>query len=206
MPTERENYYKSYAQAEKTEICYTKGMTLDRFKYIRGFNHGYSIDINGIVFSHKTNKVLKSYCHGGYLRIGLYKKIGNRSYNKFIHRLVAKCFIPAVKGKNIINHKDGNKLNNKIENLEWCTQQENYDHAIKLGLMKKPQKGFYGGGFGLGESHINSKLTEKEVKEIRKRYIHRVWGKGQRFLAKEYGVSNCVISKLVNRLTWKSVV
>lgn len=55
--------------------------------------------------------------------------------NKKIHRLVAEAFIEKIPGKNLINHKDGDKKNNKVENLEWVTAKENTSHAIKIGLF-----------------------------------------------------------------------
>lgn len=55
-----------------------------------------------------------------------------------IHRVVAKCFLPNPDSLPQINHKDGNKLNNDVSNLEWCTQSENIKHAYDNGLMKKP--------------------------------------------------------------------
>ena len=47
-----------------------------------------------------------------------------------VHRLVADAFLPVVVGKDVINHIDGNKMNNSVMNLEWCTQSENVQHAI----------------------------------------------------------------------------
>lgn len=55
----------------------------------------------------------------------------------YAHRLVAEYFVDKVDGKNIINHKDGNKINNNYLNLEWCTYSENTLHAIRLGLRDK---------------------------------------------------------------------
>lgn len=63
---------------------------------------------------------------------------GHRKHCK-VHRLVALAFIPQIDGKPHINHKDGNKTNNVVENLEWCNRSENMRHAYKLGL-KQPRK------------------------------------------------------------------
>ncbi len=70
----------------------------------------------------------------GYLIIVLNKNSKHHSYS--IHRLVAQAFIPNPKDKPQVNHKDGNKLNNNVENLEWTTRSENQKHAYKLGLLK----------------------------------------------------------------------
>lgn len=56
-----------------------------------------------------------------------------------IHQLVASAFIPNPRNCKYINHKDGNKKNNVVENLEWCTQKENMEHASKMNLMKGRQ-------------------------------------------------------------------
>ena len=71
----------------------------------------------------------------GYLRVALCKNNKQQDYS--IHRLVATAFIENLENKPCINHKDGNKLNNNLDNLEWCTYSENLRHAYKLGLKKK---------------------------------------------------------------------
>ncbi len=79
----------------------------------------------------------------GYEKVTL--KIDGKRKDFKVHRLVALAFIPQVDGKPHINHKDGNKTNNVVENLEWCNRSENMLHAYKIGLIhhekkEKPQK------------------------------------------------------------------
>lgn len=67
----------------------------------------------------------------GYYRINLKQK----KYS--VHRLVAETFLENPNNYPCVNHKDGNKLNNNVDNLEWCTRSANTKHAYKLGLLKK---------------------------------------------------------------------
>lgn len=70
----------------------------------------------------------------GYCLIALSKNGKVRGFK--VHRLVADAFIPLVQGKEIINHKDSNRRNNKVTNLEWCNTHENALHAYKYGSQK----------------------------------------------------------------------
>lgn len=72
-----------------------------------------------------------------------------------VHRLVAIAFLPNPDNKPQVNHKDGNKLNNEVSNLEWVTAKENVDHAVRTGLIKS------------GSASPMSVLTEPIVKEIK---------------------------------------
>lgn len=78
----------------------------------------------------------KSIDSRGYYQVSM--TINNESKPYLFHRLIAQHFIENKCNKPCINHKDGNKLNNNIDNLEWCTYSENINHAIKTGLRKSP--------------------------------------------------------------------
>ena len=90
----------------------------------------YDINEQGQIYSHKTNKFLTGYIDNtGYRTVLL--TVEGKKKNYLVHRLVAQTFIPNENNLPIVNHKDGNKLNNVVDNLEWVTQSENRIHAIK---------------------------------------------------------------------------
>lgn len=160
------------------------------WKNIEGYEGYYKISNLGKVNSLRNKKILKPYLSDGYYRVTLCVN-GNRKIYK-IHRLVAKSFVLNTHNKLHVNHMDGNKINNNIDNLEWCTNHENRIHAALIGLMP------------YGENHCNSKLTNKQVLEIRKKYIPFKYG--QTKLAKEYGVHHSTIQDILNYKQWKRCV
>lgn len=104
------------------------------WREIEGFKD-YMISNTGDVYSKISNKILKPRKHtGGYLRCGL------RGKDKFIHRLVAQAFIPNPQNKPQVNHIDGDKTNNCVDNLEWSTSSENIGHAHRTGLIGTTDK------------------------------------------------------------------
>lgn len=128
-------------------VTYSKLVTM---KIINEFDN-YEIDEYGSIYSKekvvnliregkpverlKKRKLMKPKINRyGYAYLGLY--VGHKQYFPTVHRLVALTYIPNPNNKPCINHKDGNKLNNHISNLEWVTVQENNAHAVKTGLMK----------------------------------------------------------------------
>lgn len=96
-------------------------------------NPSYRVDENGRIFSVRKNRLLTPMrTEQGYLRIQLYMS-GKCEYVA-VHRLVAETFLPNPNNLPIVNHKDGNKSNNHVSNLEWATQSYNVRHAIQSGL------------------------------------------------------------------------
>jgi queuine/archaeosine tRNA-ribosyltransferase len=101
----------------------------------------YQIDTLGNVFSYKKGKEIKmkpQYVVAGYQYVTLCKS-GTRK-NHFIHRLVAQTFKVNPENKQQVNHIDGNKTNNRLDNLEWVTPSENIKHAIKNGQIVRSEK------------------------------------------------------------------
>jgi hypothetical protein len=124
----------------------------------------------------------------GHLRVHLYKHGVTKSF--FVHRLVAIAFIPNHENKPSINHINCVRGDNRVENLEWCTSQENENHKKSLGRQAKGTK------IGL------SKLNDDAVRYIRKNYIK---GKNTRELAEKFGVAVTQIKCVARRLTWKHI-
>ena len=112
-----------------------------------------------------------------------------------MHQLVAKAFIPNTENKEMINHIDCNRLNNKVENLEWCTNSENQLHAIANGLKTD-----------IGVNHNLSRLKEDDVRFIRSHYSFRNPIYNTRTLAEMFNVSRSVISAIVLGKTYTSVL
>lgn len=87
----------------------------------------YAVTSCGKVWSYRSKKFLEPYKMGEYLGVALYKDGKRKNY--YIHRLVAEAYIPNPNGYKIINHKDENKYNNCINNLEWCTSKYNNEYS-----------------------------------------------------------------------------
>lgn len=141
----------------------------------------YDITRNGQVINKHTSHVLKPQPNGkGYLRVSISKKL------VFVHRLVAEKYIPNPDNLPQVNHKDGNKLNNSVENLEWVDNQENRTHAVLTGLHLS------------GETVKNAKLNWEKVEDIR----NHPEIPAKKF-AEEYGVSERTIKDVLEYRTWK---
>lgn len=136
---------------------------------IEPFNNVYDVSNYGRIRSHHNNKygkinnykILKPQINGpGYPYIILHKN--NELKMVRIHRLVAEYFVsnPDPKNKTWINHKDCDKTNNHFTNLEWCTMQENVDHAWKMGRCERTKA-------QREAARKNLIIARKKLKEIR---------------------------------------
>jgi hypothetical protein len=104
-------------------------------KILEQYDNKYSVTTEGKVFSLKGNKkeLLGKICKSGYRQILINHK-GIRKYF-LVHRLILSSFVLNPFNKRTVNHKDGNKLNNNVSNLEWNTDSENQIHAIEKKLI-----------------------------------------------------------------------
>ena len=109
------------------------------WKDIPSYEGLYQISNYGNVKSIKRDKILKPQVNGrGYLSVGLSKNGKHKTFR--LNRLVMITFVGYVEGKDQVNHIDGDKTNNRLDNLEWCTQSENMIHAFANGLYKKKKR------------------------------------------------------------------
>lgn len=113
---------------------------MEEFKDIKGFEGLYMIGSCGNVFSLLSNKILKPCKNNrGYLKVGLYKE--RKIYKFTLHRLVAMAFIPNPNNLPQINHKDEDKTNNCIFNLEWCDNEYNMNYGTRNKRLSQIMKG-----------------------------------------------------------------
>lgn len=133
-------------------------------------------------------KIIKLSVRHRYQSVGLYN---GKHKNHLVHRLVAIAFVQNTTNQLTVNHKDGNRLNNKAENLEWCSQSENVTHAYTMGLSKDRKV----------SNNSMSKLTEKIVSEIRY-YCQTNTDLPRKETALKYGIAESTLSQIVNNKRW----
>lgn len=110
-------------------------MTSELWTPIEGFEN-YAISTHGrVLSSYKEDFKVLHIGNSGYYQVQLYRN--NKLYNKYVHRLVAKAFIPNPENLTTVNHKNSNRLDNHWYNLEWCTQLTN----ARLGMKNRNQSG-----------------------------------------------------------------
>ena len=171
------------------------------WKEIPGFNGNYSVSNLGTVRSNvkhtwngkttctRKQKIIKSRIgNSGYERVSL--SYCGKKKHYLVHRLVANAFI--YNGTNLptVNHINGTKTDNRVENLEWSSRSDQNKHAIKLGLKRVA-----------GENHSQHKLKENDIIIIRGRFNS---GESKNDIHKDYTiVSKATISDIVKRKSWR---
>lgn len=161
---------------------------------IPGYEGKYLATKDGKIVANGTRKVvLKPYLSNcGYETVTLWKDKNQRN-TRTVHRLIALTHIDNKCRKPFVNHKDGNKRNNNISNLEWVTRLENARHASVMGLLD---------GRCAGETNGLSKLTARQVNEIRRL---RNAGVPVSALVKKYKVSQSNIYLILAGKTWSHI-
>jgi len=138
--------------------------------------------------------------HKGYLRTMLVKDKIAKTIK--MHRIIAQAFLVNPENKATVNHKNGIKDDNRVDNLEWATCKENTHHAIANGIFVfSTKESSVNKIVKRGELNGNAILTAEKVIEIRAKYNPRKVS--QLELANEYKVSRCTIKDIVNRKSWK---
>lgn len=147
-------------------------------KRIDGY-YAYAVLNSSQVWSYKHHKFLKQQLnHRGYLQVKLYDNGKHRTFT--VHRLVATSFIDNSERLPFINHKDGDKTNNRASNLEWCSNQYNKDHAMRSGNFK-------------------SKLSIEDVLNIRQIGKSKPYSK----TAAQYGITRMMVYRIVTNKSWQ---
>ena len=168
---------------------------MEIWKPIKNHEGIYEVSNTGKVRRTQTGYIQKQRLNAdGYVKVTL--TVNSIAKDFRMHRLVAEAFIPNEENKETVNHKDGNKTNNNVENLEWCDRHEQMFHAYRLGLKKAAK----------GCDNYNSALTEEQVRFIREHYKPHSKEWGTVALGKMFGLNNATIGDVVRRVTYKDVI
>lgn len=157
-------------------------------KYILKYNY-YACE-DGSIYSDATHKTLSTHLDkDGYVKVRLVSLDGRHTYS--VHRLILEAFNPVENMQNLqVNHIDGNKENNNLSNLEWCSSSENNSHAYRIGLKNQQ-----------GDKNNASKLNEEQVKEIISLLLTKSYTYKQ--IGDLYGVNEDTIGSIKRKTNWK---
>lgn len=167
----------------------------EQWRPVPGFERFYEVSSTGLVWSRRTEQILRGSLVKGYLNVRLTLK--RKLFHRPIHRLVCQAFHGhCPPDKEMVGHLDGNSLNNHANNLAWITRSENTLHSIKHGTynsLPPPPTSHR------GEKHPMAKLTLQDVSEIKRRLAA---GETRRPIAHDFGVSLTAISGIKTRKYW----
>lgn len=169
----------------------------EKFKSIIGYEGLYSVSNCGRIRSDRNTSntfkgkmLMDRLTQNGYCLVNLFIGHGKKGRNKRIHCLVAEAFIGPRPLRHDVNHKDGNKRNNRLTNLEYITRSENMLHAVKNGCHK------------IGSQHGAAKMDEEGVLRMRQLKVN---GVKIHELSYIFEISLSTVYKIINRKIWKHI-
>lgn len=193
----KETYGLSRDQAKKIKHkvynIYEKNIPIG-FKQLE-YSKPHAVSNNGTVIHIRRREVIKSSLnHKGYPHVCLENK-----KTKTVHRIVAETFIPNPENKPQVNHIDGNKQNNNVDNLEWVTNKENAIHAVRIGLRTESDKKI---SLAMsGSKNHRAKLTEAEAKQIKDLCETNT----NKQIAELFPVGPTIVSMIRHNKIWKHI-
>ena len=186
-------------------------MNKEEWKEIKNTMGYYSISNRGRVKSNRNNIIMKPIpITKGYVKVNI--KINGHNEYKLIHRLVAESFIDNPYNKPEVNHKNGVKTDNRVENLEWVTGEENRDHAKRMGLQKTRDERKAGYLYRLWHTRHKLPIWSDEWSDYLvfwKWCISHGYKDGKHIARRSfelpYSPSNCYISDYIIHPRWRNI-
>ncbi len=169
---------------------------MENWKDIEGFENSYEVSCRGNIRNKRTGKILSNNCKG-YVVVSFW--VNNKSKNFLAHRIVAKAFIPNPLNKKEVNHINGIKNDNRIENLEWCTPSENINHSWRIGTSKTTD-GMRKAGKALWASGTQGMFVKKPVKDKSTGIVYS----SRRELAKAANISEAMVRYKIRKGIYES--
>ena len=197
MDYKTKEYYKRKLQNEKEKRFNANLLSFpdldgEEWRWVVGLEGKYKVSNLGRVRSYIKGGRIKSpnKTKCGYLVVNLFYDCG--LHGKLVHRLVAEAFIPNPENKRTVNHKNGNKEDNRVENLEWMTTSENVKHAFETGLKKNTEK-------QLAKVCMWKKYTPEMIEEMKRLWQERKMS--QHAIARKFNADPSHVCRIVNGLS-----
>lgn len=163
----------------------------EEWRPVRGWETRYEVSSHGRVRKYDGTVIGQWLNHDGYCLV----RLASPRSTQRVHRLVAEAFLEGGDRALVVNHKDADRTNNRLDNLEWCTQPENMQHARNSGRLN--------GDHSRGIRPVTAKLTDDQVEKIR---VLAAGGVPQRALGDQFGVSKRTIFRIVHRHYYATVL
>ena len=153
----------------------------------------YYVSNTGLIKNNTTGRILQSrLSKKGYLKCSI--SVNGKIQTVYPHRLVGLLFVDGYEEGLTIDHIDGNKTNNHVSNLEWVTNSENTQRAIRNGLRNTK-----------GEYNPNAKLTKNDVIWIREHYIKKDKDYSTKAIAQKYNIGETTVREIISGKKWKDL-